>query len=109
MGILLLNTGDDAEILAEQGFSGSWKLSAKRAIGCDYAVICRLGKGNGILVGKVRGLMRTVDGDRFDVHFSAVALVDIAGVWKSKSQMPVRYVSANSLDIDFEGLDYTPV
>jgi hypothetical protein len=109
MEILLLNTGDDAKTLARQGFSGSWKLSAKRAIGCDYVVICELGKGTGVLVGKVRGLMRTNDGSRFDVHFSAVAHVNVAGIWTSKSQMPVGYVSAKSLAIDFENLDYTPV
>lgn len=109
MEILLLNTQDNASELAAKGFSGSWSLNARRAIGCDYVVICALGKGTGVLVGKTRGLMRTNDASRFDVYFSEYAEISTPDVWTRTSQNPVGYADANSLPIDFENLDFKKV
>lgn len=109
MEILLLNTRDNASELAEKGFSGSWSLNAKRAIGCDYVVICALGEGTGILVGKMRGLMRTDDASRFDVYFSEYAEICTPDVWVRTSQNPVGYAEVSSLPIDFEKLTFNKV
>jgi len=109
MDILLLNTGDDPAELAAQGYSGSWKLNAKRAIGCDYVIICALGKGTGVLVGKVRGLMRSEEPTRFDVYISEYAELDEANVWTTASQNPVGYTSAKELSFDLGELNFKPV
>lgn len=109
MDTLLLNTNDDPRVLAEQGFSGSWSLNASRAIGCDHVVICALGQGTGVLVGKLKGVMRADDLARFDVHFSHVAHIDVPNVWNRTSQNPVGYISEKELSINFQNLDFVPV
>ena len=109
METLLLNTRDNASELAAKGFSGCWSLNAKRAIGCDYVVICALGEGTGVLVGKMRGLMRTDDASRFDVYFSEYAEISIPDVWARTSQNPVGYADPSKLNIDFEELTFTKV
>lgn len=107
--VLLLNTRDNPFELAAKGFSGSWSLNARRAIGCDYVVICTLGEGTGALVGKMRGLMRTDDASRFDVYFSECAKISTPNVWTTKSQNPVGYADSNSLPINFEELTFEKV
>jgi hypothetical protein len=109
MEILLLNTRNNASELAAKGFSGSWSLNAKRAIGCDYVIICALGESTGVLVGKMRGLMRTDDASRFDVYFSEYAEISTPDVWTRTSQNPVGYADASSLPIDFEKLIFNKV
>lgn len=109
MEILLLNTRNNASELAAKGFSGSWSLNAKRAIGCDYVIICALGEGTGVLVGKMRGLMRTDDASRFDVYFSEYAEISTPDVWARTSQNPVGYADASSLPIDFQKLTFKKV
>ena len=110
MEILLLNTRDDASELAAKGFTGSWSLNAKRAIGCDYVVICALGEGTGVMVGKMRGLMRTENHpSRFEVYFSEYAEISVPNVWERTTQNPVGYADASSLPIDFEKLIFNKV
>jgi len=109
MDTLLLNTNNDPHVLAEQGFSGSWSLNASRAIGCDYLVICAMGQGTGVLVGKIKGVMRTDDLARFNVHFSHFAHIDVPNAWNRKSQNPVGYTPEKELQIDFQTLDFKPV
>ena len=109
MEVLLLRTRDDPLELANQGFSGSWSLNARRAIGCDYAIICDLSDGSGMLVGKVKGLMRTHNPSRFDVHFSATATINEPNVWTRTSQNPVGYANVKDLPIDFQNLKFEPV
>lgn len=109
MEALLLNTQDNPQKLASQGFSGRWSLNAKRAIGCEYVIICALGKGTGQLVGKMRGLMRSDEPSRFEVYFSETAVIDIPNVWNRTSQNPVGYSKISDLSIDFEKLDFQAV
>lgn len=109
METLLLLSNDNPTALASQGFSGDWALKPSRAINCEYAVICSMPEGSGVLVGRVRGVMRTNDPDRYEIHFSETAKIDVENVWNRASRNPVGYVASLEVPVDFENLDFQTV
>lgn len=106
---LLLLSNDIPEHIAAQGFSGNWALKPSRAINCDYAIICDMPEGNGVMVGRVRGVMRTDDPARYEVHFSETVRIDVPNVWNRMSRNPVGYVQSAKLPVDFAKLEFQPV
>ena len=66
-------------------------------------------EGNGVMVGRVRGVMRTDDPARYEVHFSETTRIEIPNVWNRMSRNPVGYAPSSQLPVDFNNLTYRPV
>lgn len=109
METLLLLSNDNPDDLVSQGYSGQWALKPSRAINCEYAVVCDMPDGNGVLVGRVRGIMRTDDPARYEVHFSEAAKVIVDNVWNRNSRNPVGYVPSAEVPIEFDKLVFKPI
>lgn len=109
METLLLLSKDTPEELIEQKYSAHWALKPSRAINCEYAVVCDMPNGNGVFVGRVRGIMRSDDPNRYEVHFSETATINVENVWNRASRNPVGYIDSSQVPIDFSSLDFRPV
>lgn len=105
---LLLLTGDDPNMLKENGFSGDWAAKASRAIGCDYVVICDLATKSGVLAATITGVMKAGN-NRVVIHFKDAVKIHEPNAWNRKSSNPVGYVDIADCSVDFSGLGLKPI
>lgn len=108
-------TGRSKEHILELGGTAAWRLHARRAADCRYAVCTRSGvdwvegdepRGSAFLVGKVSAIADAPDTPgRHLIRFSEYAEVAVADAWQGWRN-PVRYTTLEELGIDIDALEF---
>jgi hypothetical protein len=121
---IVVFTSETVEKILNQGGTGDWVLSPKKAGSRKYVVCCRKpawdNKKEGIpgraafLIGLIAGLHKQPDSEndrgqpRFLIELSEYATLERAEVWK-KGRNPVSYKTLKELGIDLRGLKFKPM
>lgn len=111
---ILTFTTHDLPFIQTHGCDESWVLNTARAGTCQYLVCCHsqgASKGSAFCIGlisRLRPVPTKTGKERYAIHISAYAQVDIPGVWQGWRN-PVRYTALTALDIDPEALQFQPL
>jgi hypothetical protein len=122
---IVVFTVDSLDSILQQGGSGDWVVSAKKADSCKYIVCCRKpnwsNRKEGIpdraafLIGRVAGLRERADSEndrdqlRYLIQMADYAVLEKPGVWKERVRNPVAYSTLDDLQIDLRGLKFEPM
>ena len=118
-------TSETVETVLDQGGTGEWVVSPKKAGTCKYVVCCRktewINRKEGIahraafLVGVIAGLHKEPDSEnkrgqpRFLIELSEYATFQRAEAWDKDARNPVSYKTLEELGIDLRGLKFKPM
>jgi hypothetical protein len=121
---IVVLTSETVETILNQGGTGNWVLSPKKAGTCKYVVCCRKpawsNKKEGIahrtafLIGLIVDLHKKPDSEndrnqpRFLIKLSEYATFERADAWK-QGRNPVSYKTLKALGIDLRGLKFKPM
>lgn len=113
--VIKIFTGKSLKTMIMEGGSAYWKLNKARAAKCKYVLLVRNMHADwsepghphrtAFLLGKVSGV--TAAKDRFIIHFSEYALLNIPEAWDG-SRNPVGYTDLNHEKIDPEKYEWLP-
>jgi hypothetical protein len=124
--IAIVFTAKSIERIIREGGTSAWRLDRNHARRCIYAVCTRNAHSPWVegqeahhaafVVGKISDVVpcrptpenEEAPENRFLIEFSEFARVDIPGVWAG-DRNPVKYRSAEDLDIDFSTLKWEPM
>jgi len=121
---VLVFTSETVETILNNGGTGDWVLSEKKASTCKYVVCCRKVAWNNkkegfahraaFLVGLVTGLHKKPGSEndrgqpRFLIELSEYAEFEHKAVWKD-GRNPVSYKTLKTLGIDLRALKFKPM
>jgi hypothetical protein len=122
--VIVVFTSETVEDILNEGGTGNWVLSPKKAGTCKYVVCCRkpswknrkegIAHRSGFLIGVIAGLQQAPDSKnkrgqpRFLIEMSEYTTFERADVWKA-GRNPVSYKTPKELGIDFRGLKFKPM
>jgi hypothetical protein len=122
---MVVFTSETVETILNQGGTGDWVVSPKKAGTCKYVVCCRktdwvnrkeaIPHRTAFLVGAIAGLHKTPDSEneRGQAHFlieiSEYASVQRSETWDKDTRNPVSYKTLRELGIDVRGLKFKPM
>jgi hypothetical protein len=122
---MVVFTSETVETVLDQGGTGDWVVSPKKAGTCKYVVCCRkadwVNRKEGIphrtafLVGVIAGLHKITDSenDRGQAHFlieiSQYAPLQRPETWDKDARNPVSYKTLGELGVDLRGLKFKPM
>jgi hypothetical protein len=122
---MVVFTSEPVETILNQGGTGDWVVSRKKAGTCKYVVCCRktdwINRKEGIahrtafLVGVIADLHKKPDSEnqRGQAHFlieiSEYATIERLETWDKETRNPVSYKILGELGIDVRGLKFKPM
>jgi len=122
---IVVFTADSVDSILQQGGSGNWVVSAKKANACKYIVCCRKpnwsNRKEGIpgraafLIGRVSGLSERAGSEngrdqmRYLIKMADYAVIEKLGVWRDNVRNPIAYSALDDLEIDLRGLKFKPM
>ncbi len=109
-------TVHDLQYIKTHGCDQSWVLNKDRAGSCKYLICCHsegAKKRNAFIVGLISRIRFVGEDDksgkdRWAIHISEYASVDIPNVWKGW-QNPVRYTSLEKVGIELSDLKFEKI
>jgi len=122
---IVVFTADTVDLILQQGGSGDWVVSAKKADSCKYIVCCRKpnwsNRNEGIparaafLIGHVAGLRQRPGSEtardqmRYLIQMADYAVLKQPAVWREGVRNPVAYATLDELQIDLRSLKFKPM
>jgi hypothetical protein len=122
---IVVFTSETVQTIVEQGGTGDWVVSPKKAGTCKYVVCCRktewINRKEGIshrvafLVGLIAGLKKQPESEnqrgqaRFLIEISEYATLQRPETWNKDTRNPVSYKTLKELGIDLRALKFKPM
>lgn len=110
-------SGKSKERILREGGTQSWRLVPSHASKQEFVVCCRSGvawaegaeeRGSAFVVGRVVGVKKAEEAERYLIQMSEYADVSVPGAWKGWRN-PVKYTTLEELGIDATALQFKPM